>query len=41
MKVTDVRIRRLAQEGKMRAIVSLSLYLDLCCSNRHKVNRSL
>lgn len=25
MKVTDVRIRRLTQEGKMRAIVSITL----------------
>ncbi len=25
MKVTDVRIRRLSQEGKMRAIVSITL----------------
>ncbi len=25
MKVTDVRIRRLSQEGKMRAIVSVTL----------------
>lgn len=25
MKVTDVRVRRLSQEGKMRAIVSITL----------------
>ncbi len=29
MVVTDVRVRRITQEGKMRAIVSITL--DQCC----------
>ena len=30
MKVTDVRVRKIAREGKMRAIVSIKLDDDFC-----------